>query len=52
LLSLVALPLAIKECLNVSVRSGKELNASLAGTARTLMIFGLLLTIGLILAKP
>ncbi len=52
LLALLALPLAIKECMNVAVRNGAELNASLAGTARTLMVFGLLTTIGLVLAKP
>ncbi len=46
-LPLVVLPLACREVVLVWRRAGAELNASLAGTARLHLLFGLLLTIGL-----
>jgi 1,4-dihydroxy-2-naphthoate octaprenyltransferase len=48
LLVLVALPLAIGEVRALARRSGAELNASLAGTARLHLVFGVLFALGLV----
>lgn len=45
-LPLAVLPLALREVALVWRRAGAELNASLAGTARLHLLFGVLLTIG------
>jgi 1,4-dihydroxy-2-naphthoate polyprenyltransferase len=47
LLALGALPLAVFEVRALWRRAGRELNASLAGTARLHLVFGVLLAIGL-----
>jgi 1,4-dihydroxy-2-naphthoate octaprenyltransferase len=49
LVCLVALPLALHEARALWRRSGAALNASLAGTARLHLVFGLLLALGLVL---
>lgn len=46
---LAALPLAAREARALWQRSGAALNASLAGTARLHLVFGLLLALGLLL---
>ena len=48
MLVLLAAPLARKEARAVAVRRGAELNASLAGTAKLELIFGVLLAAGLV----
>ncbi len=48
LVALAAVPLAIREVRALARRSGAELNASLAGTARLHLVFGLLLALGLV----
>jgi 1,4-dihydroxy-2-naphthoate polyprenyltransferase len=52
MLPLILSPLAVKECIGISKRTGKALNESLGGTARLLMLFGALLALGLFLSKP
>lgn len=47
LIALGALPLAVAEVRALLHRSGRELNESLAGTARLHLVFGVLLAIGL-----
>jgi 1,4-dihydroxy-2-naphthoate polyprenyltransferase len=47
LIALGALPLAVAEVRALLQRSGRELNESLAGTARLHLVFGVLLAIGL-----
>jgi 1,4-dihydroxy-2-naphthoate octaprenyltransferase len=47
LIALGALPLAVAEVRRLLRRSGRELNESLAGTARLHLVFGVLLSIGL-----
>jgi 1,4-dihydroxy-2-naphthoate octaprenyltransferase len=47
LIALGALPLAVAEARALFYRKGRELNASLAGTARLHLVFGVLLAIGL-----
>lgn len=47
LLPLVTLPLAVREARALFRRSGAELNASLAGTARLHLLFGVLFAAGL-----
>jgi 1,4-dihydroxy-2-naphthoate octaprenyltransferase len=49
LIAMVVLPLAIHEILGVLARNGTALNQSLAGTARLHLIFGALLTTGLVI---
>ncbi|HEY9897937.1 MAG TPA: 1,4-dihydroxy-2-naphthoate polyprenyltransferase [Pantanalinema sp.] len=49
LLPLLTLPLALKLFASVRRDSGPVLNGTLAGTAKLLMIFGLLLSVGLLL---
>lgn len=49
LVCLVALPLALHEARALWPRSGAALNASLAGTARLHLVFGVLLALGLAL---
>lgn len=46
-LALAALPLAVRELGWLAQRTGAALNASLAGTARLHLVFGLLLALGL-----
>jgi 1,4-dihydroxy-2-naphthoate octaprenyltransferase len=48
LLVLLVAPLAWKEARAVGARHGRELNASLAGTARLELLFGALLAVGLV----
>lgn len=45
-LPLIALPLALREIVLLWRRAGGELNASLAGTARLHLVFGVLLALG------
>ena len=47
LIALGALPLAVAEARALLHRKDRELNASLAGTARLHLVFGVLLAIGL-----
>jgi 1,4-dihydroxy-2-naphthoate octaprenyltransferase len=49
LLVVLAAPSALKEIRGVAVRRGAELNVSLAGTARLELLFGALLSAGLII---
>jgi 1,4-dihydroxy-2-naphthoate octaprenyltransferase len=49
MLILLAAPSALKEIRGVAVRRGAELNASLAGTARLELLFGALLSAGLVI---
>jgi 1,4-dihydroxy-2-naphthoate octaprenyltransferase len=49
MLVLLAAPSALKEIRGVAVRRGAELNASLAGTARLELLFGALLSAGLVI---
>jgi 1,4-dihydroxy-2-naphthoate octaprenyltransferase len=48
LVTLLAVPLAVREVRALHERDGAALNASLAGTARLHLIFGVLLAIGLL----
>jgi 1,4-dihydroxy-2-naphthoate octaprenyltransferase len=48
LVALAALPFAIREARALGRRSGAELNASLAGTAKLHLFFGSLLAAGLL----
>lgn len=49
LLPLLTLPLARKLMRAVATESGRDLNARLAGTAKLLLLFGLLFTLGIVL---
>lgn len=49
LIALAALPLAVREVWTLWRRNGSALNLNLAGTARLHLIFGMLLSLGLIL---
>ena len=49
LLVVAVVPLALREVRAVAVRSGVELNASLAATARLELLFGVLLAVGLVM---
>jgi len=51
LLPLLTLPLARKLMRAVATESGRELNARLAGTAKLLLLFGLLFTLGIVLDR-
>ena len=49
LLPWVTAPLAMRQVRQVAVRDGRDLNANLAGTARLLLVFSVLLAVGLVL---
>lgn len=48
LVTLLAVPLAVREVRTLHERDGAALNASLAGTARLHLVFGVLLALGLV----
>lgn len=48
-LAALSLPLALSELRAIATRTGRELNGSLVGTARLHLVFGALLTAGLLL---
>jgi 1,4-dihydroxy-2-naphthoate octaprenyltransferase len=51
LVSLLLLPVAVQLCIQVSQSEGKALNVCLAGTAKLLVLFGVVLTVGLCVGK-
>ena len=49
LLPLISMPLAVKLCIGIYTKAGRELNSVLAGTAKLLLIHGLLMAVGYII---